>query len=93
MIAIGNPAGIRGAVSTGIIHSSSVNEFGRPNPWIQADIRLAPGNSGGMLADAEGRVIGINTMIFRGLGLAVPSNEVCAFLNRVRRNSWRTRAA
>ena len=48
--------------------------------WIQADIRLAPGNSGGLLADAEGRVVGVNTMIYRGLGLAIPSNDASAFV-------------
>ena len=46
-----------------------------------ADIRLAPGNSGGPLANARGQVIGINTMIAGGLALAVPSNEVEHFLN------------
>src|ERR1700687_4363866 len=45
-----------------------------------ADVRLAPGNSGGPLADAQGRVIGINTMIAGGLALAVPSNAVGRFL-------------
>jgi len=47
-----------------------------------ADVRLAPGNSGGPLADANGRVIGINTMIVNGLGAAVPGNAVKAFLRR-----------
>jgi serine protease Do len=46
-------------------------------------VRLAPGYSGGILADAEGRVIGINTMIFHGLGLAIPSNEVRDFVSGV----------
>ena len=45
-----------------------------------ADIRLAPGNSGGSLANARGQVIGINTMIAGGLALAIPSNEVEHFL-------------
>ena len=50
--------------------------------WVLADVRLAPGNSGGPLADAQGRVIGINTMIVNGLGAAVPGNAVTAFLRR-----------
>jgi serine protease Do len=74
-IAIGNPLGVTGAVAAGTIHSHA------PGRWIEADIRLAPGNSGGILADVRGRVIGINTMIFNGLGLAIPSNEAAAFVN------------
>jgi serine protease Do len=49
---------------------------------IFADIRLAPGNSGGPLADARGNVIGINSAIFRGLGCAVTSDAVQEFLSR-----------
>jgi serine protease Do len=47
---------------------------------IQADIRLYPGNSGGPLADAHGRVIGINSMIGGGLAFAIPSHTVRQFL-------------
>ncbi|HEU5347520.1 MAG TPA: trypsin-like peptidase domain-containing protein [Ktedonobacterales bacterium] len=47
---------------------------------IQADIRLYPGNSGGPLADARGRVVGINAMIGGGLGFAIPSRTVQQFL-------------
>lgn len=66
--------GMPGAVS-GIIHSA-----GPGSKWVQADLHLAPGYSGGILADAGGRVIGINTMIFRGIGLAIPSNGVSRFV-------------
>jgi serine protease Do len=48
-----------------------------------ADVRLAPGNSGGPLADATGRVVGINSMIASGLALAVPSAAVAAFLRAI----------
>jgi serine protease Do len=44
--------------------------------WVQADVRLAPGNSGGPLADAAGRVIGVAAMIVAGLALAVPAPDV-----------------
>jgi serine protease Do len=77
VLAIGNPLGLTGAVAAGMIHN--VGRLAR-REWIQADVRLAPGNSGGMLADASGRVIGITTMIWNGLALAVPSNEVNAFI-------------
>jgi serine protease Do len=56
-------------------------------PWrprrmelIQADIRLYPGNSGGPLADAHGRVVGINAMVGGGLGFAIPSRAVQQFI-------------
>jgi serine protease Do len=77
VIAIGNPFGFIGALTTGVVHST-------PNrkQWVAADVRLAPGNSGGPLADARGRVIGINTMIAGRLALAVPSNAVGEFLAR-----------
>ena len=48
---------------------------------MQADLRLAPGNSGGPLADVTGSVIGINSMVSGGLGLAVPSNAVASVLS------------
>jgi serine protease Do len=47
--------------------------------WVVADVRLAPGNSGGPLADAWGRIIGINAMVARGLALAIPSDAATAF--------------
>lgn len=77
VIAVGNPWDGEGAVSAGIVH--------RPTnkTWIVADIRLAPGNSGGPLTDAEGNVVGINSMIVNGLGVAVGSDSVEAFLRRI----------
>ena len=73
VIAVGNPLGFVGALSTGVVHALSRH-------WVHADVRLAPGNSGGPLADAQGRAIGINTMIANGVALAVPSNSVARFL-------------
>jgi serine protease Do len=76
VVAVGNPMGFQGALTTGVVHAMGRLPGLGPMNWIQADVRLAPGNSGGPLADAHGQVIGINTMIAGGLGLAVPSNAV-----------------
>lgn len=78
VIAVGNPLGFTGAAATGIIHE-------RTRDWVRADVRLAPGNSGGPLANASGEVIGINSMIANGLALAVPSRAVKRFLHPPRR--------
>jgi serine protease Do len=75
VIAVGNPLGQVGALSTGIVHAKG-------RRLIEADLRLAPGNSGGLLANARGEVIGVNCMIARGLALAVPAREVERFLAR-----------
>jgi serine protease Do len=80
VIAVGNPLGFIGALTTGVLHAfGPIPQLGRL-PWVQADVRLAPGNSGGPLADSQGRMIGINTMVAGGLALAVPSQAVVAFL-------------
>jgi serine protease Do len=79
VMAVGNPLGFVGALSTGVVHAVGPLSGLGQRRWIQADIRLAPGNSGGPLADAQGQVIGINTMVAYGLGLAIPSNSLGAF--------------
>jgi serine protease Do len=83
VFAIGHPWGVRDAVSVGVFHRvGPVSEgLGVPEPvrrqaWVQAAVRLAPGNSGGPIADAAGRVIGVSAMIVGGLALAVPAPEV-----------------
>jgi serine protease Do len=83
VVAIGNPHGLGGSVTAGV-----VSALGRSLPArsrrggriidnvIQTDAALNPGNSGGALADSRGRVVGINTAVAGvGLGLAVPMNE------------------
>lgn len=77
--ALGHPFGIPGALSLGVVHAvPSENDR-----WLLADIRLAPGNSGGPLATLDGTVIGINAMIAGGLGVAVPARAVRAFADEV----------
>ena len=80
VIAVGSPLGFATALSTGVVHSIGPISGMGTQEWIRADVRLAPGNSGGPLANAEGRVIGINTAILNGMGLAVASNAAAAFL-------------
>jgi serine protease Do len=109
VIAVGNPFGREGAVTTGIVAARApadpdmdvepAEEEERPDRsrygggrWrlpgvdlIQADISLYPGNSGGPLADARGRVVGINAMVGGGLAFAIPSRTVQNFLREVDR--------
>lgn len=84
VFAIGNPWGQRGVVTAGIVSGiSATKENGDDSPrrYIKSDVHLAPGNSGGPLLDAEGKVIGINAMIFGGdLAVAIPSNVVSSWL-------------
>ncbi|MBD1873844.1 trypsin-like peptidase domain-containing protein [Nodosilinea sp. FACHB-131] len=76
VVAVGNPEGHVGATSLGIVAAKP------PIPrWVQADIALAPGYSGGPLATLAGEVVGINTLITEGRGYAIPSALVQRFLN------------
>lgn len=83
-LAIGHPWGQIGAVSVGIISSlGSMRVHSRRGsiPVIRTDAGLAPGNSGGPLMNANGGVIGVNTMIIGGdLGVAIPSHVVDTFV-------------
>lgn len=75
VLALGHPWGVPHALSLGVVHAVARDRRGQPR-HIAADVRLAPGNSGGPLVDATGRVVGINAMIVGGLGLAIPVNVV-----------------
>ena len=87
-IAIGNPMGFVGALTTGVIHAVGPLRGLGTQSWVQASVRLAPGNSGGPLADAQGRVIGINTMAAGHLALAIPSNAVRQLLAAGASDGW-----
>ena len=76
LVAVGHPLGIPNAISMGIAHAAVGDG---PRRFVQADLRLAPGNSGGPLADVQGRVVGINSMVAGGLALAVPADDVARF--------------
>jgi len=80
VIAVGNPLGFVGAISSGVVHRIGTIRGLGPTLWIQADLRLAPGNSGGPLADLHGEVVGINSMIAGGLALAIPAQAVQRFV-------------
>jgi len=87
-IAVGNPLGFVGALTTGVIHAvGPVQGLGKLK-WVQADVRLAPGNSGGPLADVQGGLLGINTMVAGRLALAVPSNDITRFLMGDSGSNW-----
>jgi serine protease Do len=99
VIAVGNPFGVTGTATMGIITTGSEAErFAESRPvltvrgvrqaqvvreLLQADVALAPGNSGGPLADAQGRVVGIACMIAApGIALAIPSHVVRRFVGK-----------
>ena len=87
--AVGHPWGQRGVVTAGIISGLGTirlpySRSGRTAQYIRSDVRLAPGNSGGPLLNAQGEVIGINAMIFGGdLSVSIPSGVVTEWIGTV----------
>jgi S1-C subfamily serine protease len=84
VLAIGNPFGLDGTLTTGVVSSMGrdiADENGRTlEGMIQTDAAINPGNSGGPLLDSQGSVIGINTAIYGpggniGIGFAMPINR------------------
>ena len=79
VFAIGHPWGQRWVVTAGIVSTMRTAKLknGLETHYIQSDVGLAPGNSGGPLLNADGRVVGINAMIFGGdLSVSIPSSVV-----------------
>ena len=90
VFAIGNPFGLSGTMTRGIISSirSVRSSHGFIDEAIQTDAAINPGNSGGPLLNSRGQVIGINSMIFTGgaeqsagIGFAIPINTAKAVLD------------
>lgn len=111
VIAFGNPFGLfdinnKPTVTVGVVSSLGMNlaKIGSRNynDMIETDAAINPGNSGGPLVDAEGRVIGVNTMIYTtgatqsyiGYGFAIPVNKVMRVVDELKkygkvvRDSW-----
>ncbi len=88
VIAIGNPQGLSGTVTAGIISAKGrVLGDGPYDNFIQTDASINPGNSGGPLLNMNGEVVGVNTAILQasqGLGFAVPVNMLKDILERLK---------
>jgi serine protease Do len=83
VFAIGHPWGQRWVVTAGIMSAMRTAKLADDltTHYIQSDVGLAPGNSGGPLLNADGQIVGINAMIFGGdLSVAIPSSVVSKWL-------------
>ncbi len=104
VIAIGNPFGLSGTVTNGIISATGRTNVGiiGHEDFIQTDAPINPGNSGGPLVNLDGNVIGINTAIvsesggYAGIGFAIPSNSAKTIMDdlvkygKVKHGLWRS---
>jgi serine protease Do len=86
VLAVGHPWGQRGVVTAGLVSSLSKAHTRGPRQIVEiirSDAGLAPGNSGGPLVNADGAVVGINTMIVGGdQGIAIPSHLAKEFVEK-----------
>ena len=90
VLAIGNPFGLGGTVTSGIISARARNINAGPyDDFLQTDASINRGNSGGPMFNMKGEVIGINTAIFSpsggsvGIGFAIPSNMAKSVVNQI----------
>ncbi len=96
VLAIGSPFGLESTVTAGIV--SAINrETGDYLPFIQTDVAVNPGNSGGPLIDLSGRVVGVNSQIvsrsggFMGISLAIPIDEAMQVVQQLKEHGKVTR--
>ena len=84
VIAIGNPLGLDHTVTLGIVSAKGRTGFGGQfDDFLQTDAAINPGNSGGPLVNAQGRVVGINTLVLertQGLSFSIPVNTLKSIL-------------
>lgn len=98
VVAVGNPYGLGGTVTAGIIsaHGRNINE-GPYDDFMQIDAPINPGNSGGPLFNQSGQVVGIDTAIYSpsggsvGIGFAIPSNVAKTIVAQLREHGTVTR--
>jgi len=91
VLALGNPFGLGGSVTRGILSSKSRRPPTEGEPldvmdWLQTDAAINPGNSGGPLINLKGALIGINVAVYRegqGIGFAIPVKRVSAALAEI----------
>lgn len=94
VVAIGNPFGLGGTATAGIVSGLGRENVGEANisDFIQIDAPINPGNSGGPTFDMSGRVIGVNTAIFSrsggniGIGFAIPANIARSITDQLIKN-------
>lgn len=90
VITLGNPFGLGGSVSKGILSSKSRRPAREDSPlevadWLQTDAAINPGNSGGPLINLRGELIGLNVAVYRegqGIGFAIPIKRVNESISR-----------
>lgn len=87
VLAFGFPFGVAGGATVGSVIGvgHAAGETRRGHEWLAAGLHLRPGHSGGPMVDAQGRLVGINTMMSgRDVGVAVPVNVARRFMERLR---------
>ena len=102
VFAVGNPFGLTGTVTQGIISARDRHLSDGALDYLQTDTVINPGNSGGPLVNIRGEIVGINVAIYQGeetsrtwqgVGLAIPSNEAKAVIDDIRAQASSTSQA